>query len=62
MPLADVGDSREGHSLCRSREWETGSEETIEAYSDIVSVILGDRVLDPVRLAANHSRASLDGN
>ena len=34
---------------------------TIEAYMDIVSVILGGRVLDAVQLAANHSRPSLDG-
>jgi len=34
---------------------------TIEAYADVVNVILGGRVLDPVQLAANHSPASLDG-
>ena len=28
---------------------------TIDAYADIVNVILGGRVLDPVQLAANHS-------
>ncbi|HEY4039931.1 MAG TPA: hypothetical protein VGM15_14005, partial [Burkholderiaceae bacterium] len=30
---------------------------TIEAYADVVNVILGGRVLDPVQLAANHSRS-----
>ncbi|HEX4599631.1 MAG TPA: amidohydrolase family protein [Burkholderiaceae bacterium] len=31
---------------------------TIEAYADVVNVILGGRVLDPVQLAANHSRSA----
>jgi imidazolonepropionase-like amidohydrolase len=34
---------------------------TIDAYADVVGVILGGRILDPAELAANHSRASLDG-
>jgi imidazolonepropionase-like amidohydrolase len=34
---------------------------TIEAFTDIDRIVLGGRVLDPVQLAANHSRPSVDG-
>jgi imidazolonepropionase-like amidohydrolase len=36
-------------------------EKTIEAYADIVSVILDGRVLDPAELAAKHARPALEG-